>query len=147
LLGTKGRPQLRSVVTALPPILLVDDNHDDLLLLQRLLTRAGFNNPFVSFDHANNAARFLEAALQSRETQLLPAAIFSDKTMPEFDGFELLKWVRQQPDLATLTFVLLTSVAAPGDEERALELGATAVFEKFPAVHVFAKKLSDRRCG
>ena len=125
-------------LSALRPILLVDDNHDDLFILKRLLTRAGVKNAFISFDHAKDARRFLESALRTPETNLLPAAIFSDKTMPEFDGFDLLQWVREQPALAKLPFYLVSSVQEPTDQKRAAKLGATAFFEKFPALHVFA---------
>jgi len=125
-------------VTALRPILLVDDSHDDLFILKRLLTRAGVKNAFVTFDHAKDARHFLESALRTPETNLLPAAIFSDKVMPQYDGFALLEWVRQQPALADLPFYILTSVLELVDKKHAMKLGATGCFEKFPALHVFA---------
>ena len=126
-------------MSTLRPILVVDDNLDDLFILKRLLTRAGVKNAFISFDHPKDARRFLESALRTPETNLLPAAVFSDKTMPEFDGFDLLEWVREQPALAKLPFYLVTSVQEPADKKRAAKLGATALFEKFPPLHVFAE--------
>lgn len=119
------------------PILLVDDNHDDLFILKRLLTRAGVKNAFISFDHARDCCHFLESALRTPETNLIPAAVFSDKSMPGFDGFQLLEWVRRQPPLVALPFILLSSVAEPGDKRRAEKLGVTALFEKFPPQHTF----------
>jgi len=121
-----------------PPILLVDDNHDDLFILKRLLTRAGLKNGFVTFDHARDCLHYLESALRSPESSLLPAAIFSDKSMPDFGGFDLLKWVRDQPELATLPFVLLSTVAEAPEKKRAAKLGVTAFLEKFPPPHVFS---------
>ncbi len=121
------------------PVLLVDDSHDDLFILKRLLTRAGVKNAFISFDHARDCAHFLESAMRTPETQLLPAAVFCDKAMPEFDGFDLLTWVRAQRQLATLPFVLLSSVVEPGEQKRAEKLQATALFEKFPAPHVLTE--------
>jgi CheY-like chemotaxis protein len=121
------------------PVLLIDDNHDDLFILKRLLTRAGVMNAFISFDHARDCSHFLASALRTPETQLLPAAVFCDKSMPEYDGFDLLKWVREQKPLATLPFVLLSSVVEPSERKRAQKLHATAVFEKFPAPHVLTE--------
>lgn len=126
-------------MSALQPILIVDDNHDDLFILKRLISRCGAKNTFITFDHPLATRRYLESALRTPDTNLIPAAIFSDKTMPECTGFELLDWVRQQPPLATLPFYLLTSAQEPRDKKRAEELGVTAFFEKFPPVHVFAE--------
>lgn len=122
-----------------PPVILVDDNHDDLFILKRLLTRAGIKNPFISFDYAEEAKRFLEAALRTPEANLIPAAIFSDKSMPDLNGFELLAWVRAQPKLKRVHVTIVTSVAEPGDDERARQLGADRFFEKFPPQHVFSE--------
>jgi CheY-like chemotaxis protein len=132
-------------MTVLKPIMIVDDNHEDLFILKRLLTRAGVKNGFVSFDHAEEAMRFLEAAMRVPETNLIPAAIFSDKRMPRHDGFAFLKWVRQQSALARLPFFLLTSAAEPTDEELAVKLGVTRFMEKYPSEHVFSEIFGTQR--
>lgn len=131
-------------MSLLKPILLVDDNHDDLFILKRLLSRAGVKNAFITFDHPKDAKRFLESAVRTPETNLVPAAIFSDKEMPEFNGFDLLKWVREQEPLKNLPFILLTSVQEPGDKKLAAKLGATQFYEKFPALHVFAEMFDGK---
>lgn len=119
-----------------PPVILVDDNHDDLFILKRLLTRTGLKNPIVTFDHPSEAMRFLEAAIRVPDTGLIPAAIFSDKKMDGIDGFDLLKWVRQQDALRRIPFYLLTSSVDPRDAERAKKFDATRFMEKFPPQHV-----------
>lgn len=111
-------------------------NHDDLFILKRLLSWVGITNLFVSSDSAEEARLFLDAALRTPESNLVPAAIFCDKTIPTFDGFQFLAWVRRQPTLKTLPFFLLTSNGEPGDDTRARELGATHFLEKFPPLHV-----------
>jgi CheY-like chemotaxis protein len=128
---------VRNYVSNMPsqPVILVDDNHDDLFILKRLLTRAGLKNPFVSFDSAEEAKMFLDAALRT-ETNLVPAAIFSDKEMPGLDGLEFLAWVRQHPLLKDVPFILVTSSGTPDDPKRAKKLGVTRFFEKFPPAHV-----------
>ena len=116
--------------------MIVDDTHDDLFILKRLLSRTGVKNAFVTFDHGDEAKRFLEAAMRTPETNLIPAAIFSDKRMPGLGGFDLLKWLRHQPALGNVPFFLLTGDVHPTDAKRAKELGATAFFEKFPPQHL-----------
>src|SRR5258708_30118313 len=44
--------------------------------------------------------------------------------MPRLDGFEVLKWRRQQPGLRRLPVVVFTSSAEPKDVDLAYELGA-----------------------
>jgi CheY-like chemotaxis protein len=126
-----------------PPFVIVDDNHDDLFILKRLLTRAGAKNPFITFDHSGDAMRFLAAALRTPESQLVPAAIFSDKAMPDRSGFELLKWVRRQPLLTQTPFVMFTSVAEAADRKRARELGVTGFYEKYPAQHIVEEIVAE----
>jgi CheY-like chemotaxis protein len=123
-------------MSALQPIMIVDDTHDDLFILKRLLARTGAKNAFITFDHGDEAKRFLEAAVRTPETNLIPAAIFSDKRMPGVNGFDLVEWLRRQPALVNVPVYLLTSSVEPGDAERAKELGATGFFEKFPPQHV-----------
>jgi CheY-like chemotaxis protein len=91
-----------------------------------------------------DARRFLESALRTPETNLVPAAIFSDKIMPHFSGFDFLEWVRAQAPLKELPFILLTSVQEPSDKKRAAKLGATEFFEKFPPMHVFAEMFGGK---
>jgi CheY-like chemotaxis protein len=54
----------------------------------------------------------------------LPALILSDIKMPRFDGFELLEWVKLQPHLSNIPFVILTSSDLQTDLARADEFGA-----------------------
>jgi CheY-like chemotaxis protein len=132
-------------MSSLQPLVVIDDHHEDLFILKRLLIRAGVKNPFVSFDHADAAKRFLEAAMRTPETQLIPVAICCDKRMPGCDGFEFLKWVRHQPALATMPFYLLTSAVEPKDRERAAKFGATQFLEKFPSEQFFADLFGSKR--
>lgn len=124
------------------PIVLVDDNHDDLFILKHLLTRTGLKNAIVTFDHPDEAKRFLEAALRTPETNLIPAMIFSDVIMPAVTGFDLLEWVQARSQLKKVPFVLLSGTPEPEDEARATAAGAVGYFEKFPPLHVLSELLN-----
>ena len=50
--------------------------------------------------------------------------IISDVMMPEMDGFELTKQLKEDPDYAHLPIILLTAKRELDDEQRALVLGA-----------------------
>ena len=50
--------------------------------------------------------------------------------MPATNGFEVLQWLRSQPDLKRLLVVVLTSSNLQADVDRAYELGANSYLVK-----------------
>jgi signal transduction histidine kinase len=97
-------------------ILIVDDNADDRVLLERALMGQGY---FVS--SAPNGTRALERALNSP-----PDLIVSDILMPEMDGFELCRRVKTDDRLRHVPFIFYTATYVEGkDEQLALSLGAS----------------------
>jgi CheY-like chemotaxis protein len=53
-----------------------------------------------------------------------------DLKMPRKDGFEVLEWIRSQPDLFALRVVVLSSSQVQSDIDRAYELGASSYLVK-----------------
>lgn len=117
----------------LPPVVLVDDDPDDLFVLSDRLRRASVINPLVAFDKASDAIGFLKAALDPHsEVAMAPCIVITDLKMPGLDGFQFTGWVRAQPELAQVPIVALSSESDPRDAARALRLGANAWYPKFP---------------
>src|SRR5262249_2328866 len=56
--------------------------------------------------------------------------ILTDMHMPNMDGFTLIEPIRQRPELATATIMMLTSAGHRGDAARCLELGVAAYLLK-----------------
>jgi CheY-like chemotaxis protein len=50
--------------------------------------------------------------------------------MPLMDGFELLQWIREQPEFFDLYVVMLTSSDYMGDVNQAYQLGANSFLVK-----------------
>ena len=96
-------------------ILLVEDDVVLRDVMVRSLTDAG---------HRVDVAETLEQAehywlVQPFDTVLL------DLNLPVQSGFEVLGWLRQQPQFKELTVVVFSSSGRPEDRRRAQELGAT----------------------
>ena len=94
-------------------VLIVDDEPDNLGVAQKVLN---FNGAKVHI-----AANGLEG-LQVLET-ITPTFILLDLSMPEMDGWEMLKQVRSLDKLANIPIIALTAHAMSGDKERILEGG------------------------
>ena len=101
--------------------LLVDDSAINSEILGKQLSRMGMQHARVA--SAGDAQAWLE-------TQPRPDAILLDAQMPDRDGFELAGWVREQPTLARLPMIMLTSGAMRGDAQRCRENGIVAYFPK-----------------
>lgn len=129
----------------LRPILLIDDNHEDLFLTKRLLARAGIRHPIITIDDGEEAMAFLRAAAAPTSAGLLPCVVFCDIRMPKVDGFDLVKWARGEPGLARTVIVMLTGGDVPEDRTRAKALGADHFLVKFPTPDVL-KAIVDRAC-
>ena len=97
-----------------PVILVVDDTNTNLAIIGQLLS--GQYRVRV----ANSGMRAL-AAVQSAPR---PALILLDIMMPEMDGYEVLRRLRQDPQTRDIPVIFVTAMTAEEDEEKGLELGA-----------------------
>lgn len=116
------------------PILIVDDDPNAVVLLKRLLKKAGITNPVDIAIDGSLALDYLKARLNPSPEFPRPALVFLDLKMPNVDGFEVLDWVRAQPALKTMLIAVISASAQKRDMTRAYELGAKSYFSKFPVI-------------
>ncbi|HXS34341.1 MAG TPA: response regulator [Solirubrobacterales bacterium] len=102
-------------------VLVVDDQFSVRELQRSILEAAGYR---------------VEAARHGREAMLRLAAdpsvdiVLTDVQMPEMDGLELLKAIREDPVHASLPVVIVTSKQGEEDKRRGAEGGADAYIVK-----------------
>jgi CheY-like chemotaxis protein len=94
-------------------VLLVDDEDDSLGVAQYLFEFYG-----AEIYTAVNGQEGLTQARQHR-----PDFIISDLSMPQVDGWNMLKQLRQDAALSQIPIIALTAHALRGDRERVLEAG------------------------
>jgi len=113
-------------------ILLVEDDSNDVLLIQRAFRKANLANPLQVVRDGEDAIAYLagQAPYTNREHYPLPVLLLLDLKLPRKSGFEVLAWLRQQPGLKRLPVVVLTSSSRTADINQAYELGANSYLVK-----------------
>jgi CheY-like chemotaxis protein len=113
-------------------ILVAEDREDDIILIRRAFTRARVVNPIHVVRDGEEALAYLkgEGKYANRADYPFPELVLLDLKMPRMDGFEVLRWVRAQPNLRTLRVVVLTSSEDVRDVNLAYQLGANSFLVK-----------------
>lgn len=107
-------------------ILLVDDDSNDMLLVQRALKKAGLSYPLIHRRDGEEAIDYLsgKSPYSDRAKHPLPTLILLDIKMPKLSGFDVLTWMQRQPALAKIPVVIFTASAREEDQSQAQKLGA-----------------------
>lgn len=95
-------------------ILIVDDEEDNVILLEKRLKASGFDT--IS---ARDGEEAIEQALK-----YIPSLILLDIMMPKKDGYTVLKELRDIEKTRDIPVILLTAKAEIPDKVKGLELGA-----------------------
>jgi CheY-like chemotaxis protein len=114
------------------PILLVEDDASQAMLVERVLRKARLANPLISFSHGDEAIAYLEGRGQydDRSRYPLPILALLDLHVPGKSGLEILTWLRGQRDLDHVPAVVLSGSAESEDIDRAFDLGAESYLVK-----------------
>lgn len=117
---------------ALPIVLHADDDPNDLLLFKHACRSASL--PFVleSVSDGEMALAYLGGLKDyaDRTRYPLPALVLLDLKMPRRTGFEVLDWLRRQPNLKRLPVIILTSSKHEADINWTYEHGANSYMVK-----------------
>jgi CheY-like chemotaxis protein len=103
-----------------PTVLVVEDQEDNRRILSVYLEYVGYR--VVS---AVNGAEGVSAARQER-----PTVIVMDISMPVLDGYQALRLLRDDPDLADTPVIALTAHALSTDREAVLAAGFDSYLAK-----------------
>jgi CheY-like chemotaxis protein len=114
------------------PILYVEDEETDVLLLQHVLAKAGIHNPLQTVKDGKAAKDYLAGygPFADRRAHPLPGLVLLDLNLPYWSGFEVLEWIRQQPRLRRVPVVVFTSSSRRDDIARAYDAGANGYVVK-----------------
>lgn len=102
-------------------LLLADDDMRNIFALSAVLEDAGF-----SIEIATNGKEAIAKLEDNPEIEL----ILMDVMMPEMDGIEATRRIRQQNRWANVPIIAVTAKAMQGDREQCLEAGANDYISK-----------------
>jgi CheY-like chemotaxis protein len=101
-------------------ILVVEDNEQNLYLATFLLEKTGYE--------VITAGDGFEAVEKAKTES--PDLILMDMQLPEMDGFEATRRIKNIPEICHISIVAITSYAMVGDKEKALAAGCVGYIEK-----------------
>lgn len=116
----------------LQQILLVEDDSNDVLLIQRAFRKAQLKVNMTTVADGDAAIAYLTKQQPYIDSSLYPQPllILLDLKLPRRSGLEVLEWLRQHPELKRLLVVILTASEENSDINRAYELGANSYLVK-----------------
>jgi CheY-like chemotaxis protein len=115
-------------------ILVVDDNRSAIFMLTRLLAKLGNHRLLTAHD---GAAALLMVGSQRPDLVLL------DIGLPNIDGLEVARRIRQLPDFARIRLVALTGYGSEEDRRKSLMAGFDEHLVKPPSIDMLRKVLAN----
>ncbi len=115
------RKKIEMITCRFKNALLIDDNHIDNMINQRILTNYSIAENIISSLSAFEALAYLNQHLQ--DENIFPDLIFLDIRMPEMDGFQFLEAFEKlnAPFKSRTKIYMLSSSLDPTDQRRVLE--------------------------
>ena len=117
----------------LSPVLLAEDNPNDVELVRRAFREANALNPVHAVGDGDEAIQYLagEGKYADRAVHPFPALFLLDLKMPVKDGLEVLRWLHEHPDIpGKLPVVVLSSTDLPSETQMAYAMDIQACIVK-----------------
>jgi len=113
-------------------VLSVDDDSNDQLLIKMAFREMGVEDTIQTVNDGAEAIAYLkgQGKYADRDTYIFPTFILTDLKMPRINGFELLRFLKSNPQLIVVPTVVLTASADRDDIKRAYLFGANAYHVK-----------------
>jgi CheY-like chemotaxis protein len=102
-------------------VLIVDDDARNLFAITTILEQHEMRAAY-----AENGQQALDYLARENQVDI----VLMDIMMPEMDGYEAMRRIRMNPDLASLPIIALTAKAMQGDRDKCIEAGASDYITK-----------------
>jgi CheY-like chemotaxis protein len=126
-----------------PTILIIEDDEDDALLIRIAFKRAGVTSPIHRVENGAEAIAYLmgDGPYGDRSKFMYPSFIMTDLKMPGVNGFDVLEFLKGNPEWAVIPVIVFSSSADPDDIKRAYQMGASSYHVKPGTSEVLAHQV------
>jgi two-component system response regulator MprA len=114
-------------------ILVVDDNDLNRALIAKILELESYQVTL-----ARNGTEAIQSVMHA-----MPDLAILDVMMPDMDGYELCRKLRQPPLNARIPIVMLTAMSSEEEKRLALAAGANDIWSKPFDMDVFRKSVGE----
>jgi len=109
-------------------ILVVDDDCNDLILIEKAFRAVGVSDPIHGVPGGREAIAYMmgEGKFSDRSLYAYPTFITIDLKMPGVDGFAVLEHLKKNPEWGVIPTVVLSSSRDLDDIKKSYRLGASS---------------------
>lgn len=114
------------------PLVVVEDEETDALLLKLGLEEAGIPNQLLMLQDGQQLIDYFSGLppFNNRDQFPMPGLVLLDLKMPRVDGFEVLSWLSTRDDLSRIPTVVFSASTCEADIKKAFQLGARDYLSK-----------------
>ena len=126
-------------------ILIAEDDENYAMLLQRALRQTGQADPVHRVANGKEVIEYLEGngKYADREAFAFPGVLFLDLKMPGLGGFDVLRWMQENPECRVTPTLVLSSSVLDRDVVLSYALGAHGYLGKPATVDELKRMLGD----
>jgi CheY-like chemotaxis protein len=125
-------------------IMVAEDDDGHARLIERNLARAGLKNSILRFKNGQEVIDYLFCAGGGPHRKShAPYLLLLDIRMPQVDGVEVLRRVKQDPELRKIPVIMLTTTDDPREVERCHLLGCSSYIVKPVSYDKFSESIKS----
>jgi CheY-like chemotaxis protein len=113
-------------------VLIAEDSSDYAMFMRLAWRDAGRPETMHVVENGEEVVSYLkgEGIYNNRDVFALPAMLLLDLKMPGMDGFDVLRWMQENPECRVIPTLVLSSSVQERDVRDAYSLGANAYLAK-----------------
>ena len=111
-------------------ILIAEDDDGHALLIKEGLEDSGVRNQIIRFSNGKEVWGFLTETRAQVKRKNMAYLLLLDINMPKMDGVEVLKRMKNNPELNDIPIIMLTTTDDPKEVEQCYHIGCNAYVTK-----------------
>jgi CheY-like chemotaxis protein len=113
-------------------ILIVEDSDDDFLATMRAFKKSNLSNPVRRCTNGDQALDYMfrRGEFSAHDKAPLPGIVLLDLNLPGMDGRDVLRQIKDDPNISNIPVVVLTTSNASQDIEQCYAAGANSYVKK-----------------